>query len=145
MSREPLIPPPTSGLSGLERLRLVAEIAGLYVRARWNLRVHDLPTAVERLRGAGGLEPSVTAGSKLALGRRLGVATARTLGALPADDRCLARSLVLTGLLSRRGIGSRLVIAVHPGEQLAAHAWVEYDGKPLLEPAEPPLQRLTEL
>ena len=58
----------------------------------------------------------------------------RTLTALPADSRCLMSSLVLTRLLARRGIDSELVIAVEPGEQFGAHAWVEHDGSPLLSP-----------
>jgi hypothetical protein len=42
------------------------------------------------------------------------------------------RSLVLTRVLARRGIDSRLVIGVHPGERFAAHAWLEHDGAALL-------------
>jgi hypothetical protein len=55
------------------------------------------------------------------------------------------RSLVLTGLLARRGIESKLIVAVRPGSDFAAHAWVELDGRPLLEPALPPFERLAEL
>jgi hypothetical protein len=67
-------------------------------------------------------------------GRRLGRIVFRTLAALPADGRCLSQSLVLTQMLARRGVESQLVIAVKPGETLAAHAWVEHDGVPLLPP-----------
>jgi hypothetical protein len=55
------------------------------------------------------------------------------------------QSLVLSGLLARRGIDSRLVLAVRPGESFAAHAWVEYDGQPLLEPADDRFGRLVEM
>jgi hypothetical protein len=47
------------------------------------------------------------------------------------------RSLVLLRVLARRGASGSLVIAVRPSEDLtlAAHAWVELDGVPLLAPA----------
>lgn len=69
----------------------------------------------------------------------------RTLTVLPADSRCLMRSLVLTGLLARRGISSSLIIGVRLEPEFAAHAWVEYGGEPLLPPGDPSLGRLTEL
>ena len=70
-------------------------------------------------------------------GRRLGAAVVRTLTPLPVDSRCLMRSLVLLRVLATRGVQGSLVIAVRPGEglKLAAHAWVEADGRPLLVPA----------
>jgi hypothetical protein len=57
------------------------------------------------------------------------------------------RSLVLTALLSRRGIASTLVIGVRPGGEFGAHAWVEHEGAPLLPSgatgsAETPFERL---
>ena len=55
------------------------------------------------------------------------------------------RSLVLTAVLERRGIASRFVIGVRgAGDDFLAHAWVEYDGLPLL-PAGDDFERLTEL
>jgi hypothetical protein len=141
-----VIPSQESRLTATEKARLGAEILSLYVRARWRLRRDDLPTALARLRDEDA-EPAVpaTAFDEPWVGRVLGTITTRMLGALPADGRCLVRSLVLTGLLSRRGIQTKLVLAVHPGERLAAHAWVEYDGIALIEPGRPPLERLAEL
>ena len=53
---------------------------------------------------------------------------------MPFDSRCLVRSLVLTSMLDRRGIRSRLVIGVSVEPSFSAHAWVECDGRPLLPP-----------
>ena len=72
------------------------------------------------------------AGDTRLAGVRLGRAVTRTLRLVPADSRCLMRSLVLTGLLARRGIDSSLVIGVRPEGEFGAHAWVEHDGRPLL-------------
>lgn len=47
---------------------------------------------------------------------------------------CLRRSLVLQKMLSERGISTELKIGVQKeAKQLIAHAWVEYQGKPLGE------------
>ena len=77
--------------------------------------------------------------------RRLGRAVARTLSLLPTDNRCLARSLVLDTLLTRRSLRSVVVFAVRAEPDFAAHAWVEHDGVPVLPPASPEYQRLIEL
>jgi hypothetical protein len=64
---------------------------------------------------------------------RLAGATERVLRLIPADTRCLNQSLVLSALLARRGIDSRVVIGVSSShESFGAHAWVEVDGRPLL-------------
>ncbi len=138
--------PATEGpLSSAEKVRLSREILALYLRARWGMRRDDLPSLLARLRRDRAEGVEVAAADGKPVGRALGEITTRTLAALPTDGRCLVRSLVLTGLLSRRGVESKLVLAVHPGETLAAHAWVEYEGIALLEPGEPPLERLAEL
>ena len=67
------------------------------------------------------------------MGRRLGHAAQRTLRFVPFDSRCLAQSLVLLTILSRRGISSSVVIGVEVAP-FAAHAWVESGGRPLLRP-----------
>jgi hypothetical protein len=113
-----------------QKLALAAEIAAGYARARLKLRRGGLRPALAALRSSSPEEPA--GGDPVVAGRRLGHAVARTLAVLPADSRCLMRSLVLTALLARRGIDSRLVIAVQPGEAFAAHAWVEHDGVALL-------------
>ena len=105
---------------------LALEVVATYLRARLALKRHGLRGALDRLRTArvdrqAGVDP-----------KRLGRVVTRTLEPLPADTRCLMRSLVLTRVLARRGIDTRLVIGVHPGERFAAHAWVEHDGAALL-------------
>lgn len=72
-------------------------------------------------------------------------AVQRTLKLAPLDDRCLMQSLVLTALLARRGIASTLHIAVKPGDEFKAHAWVEYFGSTLLPGAGEPYESLTQL
>lgn len=48
---------------------------------------------------------------------------------------CLRRALTLQKLLARRGIAAELKIGVHKSDnQFDAHAWLEYQGKPLGEP-----------
>ena len=109
-------------LRGAPKAMLAAEIVATYARVRWLIRRDPLPAVVGSLRGrasAGGRDDVVT-------GRRLGHAVGRTLRVLPGDSRCLMQSLVLTRLLARRGIDSRLVIGVRAGERFAAHAWVEH-------------------
>lgn len=60
------------------------------------------------------------------------VAVAAGRHALPVT--CLRRSLVLRELLARRGVAADLRFGVHRDrEDLAAHAWLEVDGRPLGE------------
>ena len=52
----------------------------------------------------------------------------------PFRPNCLARSIVLAGLLRRQGLAAELRIGVaKPGGSFAAHAWVEHDGVALAE------------
>ena len=78
-------------------------------------------------------------------GLRLGRAVGKTLGVLPADARCLIRSLVLMSLLAQRGIASSVVIGVKSEPEFGAHAWVESGGTPLLPPIEGEFSRLVEI
>jgi Transglutaminase-like superfamily len=109
-----------------ERLALVAEILTTYVMVRWQVRRHDLPTAVAALR----------AGRRLAVvdrePRRLAAFAERIVARIPGDSRCLMRSLVVLAMLARRGVDARLVLAARPTPEFAAHAWVERNGDPLL-------------
>jgi hypothetical protein len=128
-----------------ERVRLIAEILAAYARARQALRRAPIATVVSSLRAR---EPTPTspAGSEdLEEVRRLGSAVSRTLALLPGDTRCLARSLVLTRLLARRGIPARLVIGARTMPEFLAHAWVEYGGQPVLSPGDGSFGRLVEL
>ena len=70
---------------------------------------------------------------------------ARLLAHVPGDTRCLARSLVLTRLLAKRGIETKLVIGARTTPEFLAHAWVEYDGHPVLNPGDDSFGRLVEL
>ncbi|MDH3716371.1 MAG: lasso peptide biosynthesis B2 protein [Gammaproteobacteria bacterium] len=50
---------------------------------------------------------------------------------------CLTRALTLWALLRRRGIETVLKVGVRKhGDALAAHAWLESDGVPIVTPAE---------
>ena len=49
---------------------------------------------------------------------------------------CLRRALVLRWLLGRQGIVTRLRLGVRrDAEKIAAHAWLEYEGRPVTDPA----------
>jgi hypothetical protein len=130
-------------LSPAAKLALGAEVAAAYVRARRGLRRDGLRETLSDLRA--GAVPGERAVDPVATGRRLGRIVSRTLGALPADGRCLSQSLVLTRLLAARGVQSQLVIAVQPGEEFAAHAWVEHDGVALLPPGSERFEELVTL
>jgi Transglutaminase-like superfamily len=129
-----------------ERLTLAVEILVVYVKARWWMRREGVETAVARLRAGGpapgGPDDSLVSYTAVA---RLGGVVLRTLAPLPADTRCLARSLVLTGLLARRGLRSTLVIGVSPGPEFKAHAWVEHWERPALPAGDGEYERLLEL
>jgi hypothetical protein len=134
-------PHPT--LSTGERVRLVGEILGVYVKARWLISRGDLPTVMAKLRA--GAEPtSLPLGRQELIGRRLAWIVSRVLSLLPTDSRCLIRSVTLSTLLARRGIPSSVVIGVRSEPEFAAHAWVEHDGSPLL-PTEDVFHRLHEV
>lgn len=127
-----------------ERARLASEIVIAYATARRELRRGPIEPAVAALRaqsaaatGAGAIE--------LAEAHRLGRAVGMTLRLLPGDTRCLARSLVLTRMLARRGISARLVIGARADPKFLAHAWVECEGQPVLPPGDGSFGRLVEL
>lgn len=123
------------------KLALGYEIVRTYARVRRLLRQRDIREVLDQLRA----EVPAREGDRttLANGVRLGRAVGRTLRLLPSDTRCLTRSLVLTEMLSRRGIESSLVIGVRSKDGFEAHAWVEHGGAPLLPDAE--FSRLVEL
>ncbi len=133
------------------KLQLAGEVYIAYCHVRWWLRRHEIAEVLRRLRGWGPADAGVASASGddvhhvYLSGLRLGRAVIRSLRLLPTDSRCLVRSLVLTGLLARRGVGSSLIIGVRPDPEFVAHAWVEYAGEPLLPPGETSLGRLTEM
>lgn len=118
-----------------EKIALCGEILAAYGRTRHVLvRYRVLPDALASLRSVEQLRTPEDP-TALETGFRLGNAVTRTLAVLPTDSRCLMRSLVMITLLSRRGIAAELVIGVRTeDETFAAHAWVEYAGRPLLPP-----------
>jgi hypothetical protein len=129
------------GIAG--KVRLVLEILASYPHALRLVRSNDLRAMVAEARDVVAHRQPVEGELEHTLAIRLGVAVTRTMRIVPTDSRCLVRSIVLSRVLARRAISSRLVIGVAPGGAFAAHAWVEHDGRPVL----PPLrhQRLTEL
>jgi hypothetical protein len=125
------------------RVRLVGEILAAYAPLAPLVRSDDLEAMVARARRS---EPRPTALSEPDARRvavRLGRITDRVLTALPTDDRCLIRSLVVLRLLHRRGIPARLVVGVRDDRGFGAHAWVEHRGLPVLPAGG--FQRLVEL
>jgi hypothetical protein len=122
-----------------EKVALGAEILRLYVAVRIQLRRRPLPEVLARVRG----RPSGS--SRVMSPGRLARAVEMTLRLMPRDASCLVKSVVLVGLLARRSTPSTLVIGVLPGEELAAHAWVELPGGPLRGAVQRGYARLTEL
>jgi hypothetical protein len=137
--------PPSSPLGPAARVRLAAEIVAAYVQARRELRRAPIESVVAALRADASLPPLAQGPHALIEARRLGWAVARTLKLMPGDTRCLARSLVLTRLLARRRIPAKLVIGARADPDVLAHAWVEYDGQPVLSPGDGSFGRLVEL
>jgi len=112
---------------------LAAEILRDYARAYRLMRTTPLSNAVSRLRShdAPPLPPTP---EQHATALRLGRAVMLILRRLPTDRRCLVRSLVVSGVLARRGIPAELVLGVRPNtsEPFMAHAWVEHGGECVL-------------
>lgn len=146
-----LVPELAAPLPGRRKLRLTAEVIAAYCCVRWWLWRHELREVVRRLRGWQPAEVALPqlerdrGDAQYMSGLRLGRAVARTLRLLPTDGRCLMRSLVLTGLLARRGISGTLIIGVRPAPEFTAHAWVEHEGRPLLDSGGPGYGRLAEI
>jgi Transglutaminase-like superfamily len=136
----------TRALSPLSKMALALEIVVTYAGVRRRMRVDQLPDVVTWLRALSTPAGPLRDGS--IHGRRLGEAIVRTLNPLPVDSRCLMRSLVLLGLLARRGVAADLVVAVKEpniAATLDAHAWVEHAGQPLLWPGDAGYERLVTL
>jgi hypothetical protein len=131
-------------LSHTARARLALEILAAYAQSRRAMRRAPIETVVAGLRSR---SPSAgpPAANSLAEAHRLGHAVARLLALVPGDTRCLIRSLVLTRLLANRGIQAKLVIGARTTPEFLAHAWVEHDGSPVLDPGDDSFGRLVEL
>jgi hypothetical protein len=126
------------------KARLAFEITIAYARAHRALRRTEIADVVQTLRRppTASAEPS---GEALIEAGRLGRAVSRTLRFVPGDTRCLVRSLVLSQLLAKRGLESRLVIGARSEPDFLAHAWVECDGVPVLSPGDGSFARLVDL
>lgn len=110
---------------------LTVEILAAYLPLARLVRSNDVEAMVgsaRRWRAAPALPEDVARATAIRLGRIV----ERLLRALPTDDRCLIRSLVVLRMLSERGIAARLVIGVRTDVGFGAHAWVEYEGWPVL-------------
>jgi transglutaminase-like putative cysteine protease len=127
-----------------EKVRLATEIVRTYIRARWLLAWRDFPEALAEIRRSDNelREPD---GDMFLVAHRLGKIVGRTLGALPADAKCLVRSLVLAAMLAKRGIFAKVVIGVQTQPVFKAHAWVECGGYEVLPSGGDHYERLTEL
>jgi Transglutaminase-like superfamily len=112
------------------KLGLAYEILRTYAQVRRLARDRDIRAVLEEVRADVPIRGRDNA--TFVNGLRLGRAVGRTLRLVPSDTRCLIRSLVLTTMLSRRGIESSLVIGVRSDDGFEAHAWVEHRGSPLL-------------
>ncbi len=137
--------PPERRLSTRERVALACEIVGAYARAHLLLRRLPIEAALAELRPRQPAAHTPASEQDRDEARRLGRGVTRTLALLPGDTRCLVRSLVLTRLLSRRGLPATLVIGARPGPSFLAHAWVEHGGIPVLDPGDGSFARLAEL
>jgi hypothetical protein len=136
---------PGRRLSTADRVRLVAEIVAAYAQARRALRRAPIASVLSILRSQSPSNSESLATGRIDEARQLGKAVTRTLALLPGDTRCLTRSLVLTRLLARRGIPAKLVIGARAAPNFLAHAWVEYEGHPVLFPGDGSFGRLVEL
>jgi hypothetical protein len=130
----------------IAKARLALEIVATYIRVRRAVEDRDVRNVLSRLRDAPLADAGAMPRDLLSPAARLSRATTRTLRWLPGDTRCLTQALVLSTLLARRAIPSRLVIGVTADADFGAHAWVELtDGRALLPPEEDRFARLVEL
>jgi len=142
-SRERRVIPRGEGLRAFDRVRLTFEILAAYVELWRLLRRNDLEAMVAGARTI--RRPSINPPSENAhaVAVRLGWIVQRIVRLLPTDKRCLINSLVLVRVLAHRSIETTLVIGVDSYGEVLAHAWVEHEGRPVLEPRE--FRRLLEL
>jgi hypothetical protein len=130
-------PAPQGRLRLFVKVRLIGEILLSYTLTRWRMPRFDIRELVRVSRLDGLASPVIDQPISIDEWRvalRLGQAVTRTLGILPTDSRCLVQALVLTRLLSARGIANQLVIGAHSSPEFEAHAWIEHKGRPVLPP-----------
>jgi hypothetical protein len=131
-----------------EKLTLVGEILGVYAATRWRMPrgdIREVASASRALLQDTPQVPTPPGQDSWDVAYHRGRAVFRTLRVLPTDSRCLVQSLVLSRMLSARGIPSTLVIGAHSRPDFTAHAWVEHEGRPVLPPRGYQDSRLVEL
>ena len=130
----------------IAELAVAAEIVAEYGRVRWLLRRRGLAATLEVLRRPRWVRAAAARRDPSGHAHFLARFATRALAALPAvETTCLTRSLVVTGMLARRGLPTSLTISVNSPEDFAAHAWVEWEGEPLLDPGDHESARLATL
>ncbi|HIE94984.1 MAG TPA: lasso peptide biosynthesis B2 protein [Acidobacteria bacterium] len=108
---------------------VLAEAMALAVRVDLGLRSLSPRTLISRLGRTSGRRPALVAELDPRRAARL-VAAISALYRMP----CLEQSLILFGILRRRGIPAELRIGVRrAGDGLNAHAWIEHEGRRLLD------------
>ena len=97
-------------LAGAPRkIALALEVLGVYLRVRWLvMRLKPVPAVSVLRQGLDGHVIAELSPARVRLGLRFGRAVMRVLRLLPTDSRCLMRSLVLTGILARRGVYAKV-------------------------------------
>ena len=130
-------------LTSREKVALVGEIMTTYVRMYRAMRHPDVIEVARQARAIRRPLPRPDGAAEFRVARRMGRFVGRTLRVLPTDSRCLIQSLVVTRLLARRSIPCKLIVGVRKGNEFEAHAWVEYEGIPVLPAGE--FVRLMEL
>jgi Transglutaminase-like superfamily len=114
----------------LSDLPIIAEAIALVVPVEIGLRYRSIDSLVARLerrrRHPGSVARAVDVERAATVVDRLG-------SFYPLRATCLKKSLVLLGILRRRGVPAELRLGVRKVEgQFSAHAWIESDGRTLL-------------
>ena len=117
-------------LAGQERADVALAITALPLVAL-ALRCASFSSVRRRLQPA--VARSLASSVAPARTARLVAAAARRF---PFEISCVPRALVLHWLLARRGVACELRIGVNKEDGFSAHAWVEAEGRPLMEPAD---------
>ena len=108
---------------------VLVEAAALAVRVEVGLRTQSPKMLISRLGQAGRHGPALVA----TLDPRRAAQLVEAVSAL-FRLRCLRQSLILFRILKRRSIPAELRIgARRVGDNVNAHAWIEYDGQVLLD------------
>jgi len=133
MTMVPAPLPPAGEVGLLARARLAAEILAAYLPLARAVRTNDVRGMAAKARAVRGVRRPTPPEREHETAVRLAGMVERTLSVLPTDNACLIRSLVTLRVLEHRSVPGRLVIGVMSDPNVTAHAWVEHDGKPVLD------------